>query len=145
MIHENAKWIWINDAPKKNEYARFEGEFAWSGGTAVFSVCAETDYVLRINGEVVSFGQFAGYPTEKYYEEVDITSFCRKGSNRYSLTVRYEGVNSATHIDDGAGVIYSCTVDGALALHSSADTLCGYDKRYVQNTERVITTQLGSI
>ena len=143
MIHENAKWIWINDAPKKNEYARFEGEFAWNGGEAIFSLCAETDYILRINGREVSFGQFAGYPTEKYYEEVDITSFCRKGSNRYSLTVRYEGVNSATHIDDGAGVIYSLSENGQLVLVSDASVLGGYDPGYIQHEVRNITGQLG--
>ena len=143
MIHENAKWIWINDSPKKNEYARFEGEFAWSGGEAIFSVCAETDYILRINGAAISFGQFAGYPTEKYYDDVDITAHCREGNNFYSLTVRYEGVNSATHIDDGAGVIFSLTENDRLVLASDASVLGGYDPSYIQHEARHITVQLG--
>lgn len=143
MIHENAKWIWINDSPKKNEYARFEGEFAWNGGKAIFSVCAETDYVLRVNGEVASFGQFAGYPTEKYYDDVNITAYCREGNNVYSLTVRYEGVNSATHIDDGPGVIYSLMEKDALVLASGARVLGGYDPNYIQHEVRNITGQLG--
>ena len=143
MINEKAKWIWISDNPKRNEYAIFEEQLSYRGGDAIFTLCAETDYVLYVNGTVASFGQFAGYPFIKYYDEINITDLLKAGNNRLTVSVRYEGVNSATHVDDGAGVIYSCTVDGALALHSSADTLCGYDKRYVQNTERAITTQLG--
>ena len=114
MISKNAEWIWINDNPQNNEYAFFEGEFDFDGQKAVFSVCAETDYILYINGERAAFSQFAGYPFEKYFDEIDITDLCKKGQNKFYLTVRYEGVNSQTHIDDGAGVIYSLSVDGSI-------------------------------
>lgn len=143
MIDEKAKWIWINDAPQKNEYAIFEQQLYYRGGSAIFTVCAETDYILYINDFVASFGQFAGYPFQKYYDEINITDYLKDGNNTITLSVRYEGVNSATHIDDGAGVIFSCTIDGALALYSSNNTLCGYDNRYVQNLQRAITGQLG--
>ena len=143
MISKNAEWIWINDNPRKNEYAFFEGEFDFNGQKAVFSVCAETDYILYINGECAAFSQFAGYPFEKYFDEIDITDLCKKGQNKFYLTVRYEGVNSQTHIDDGAGVIYSLSVDGSENLSSSADTLCGYDNHYVQHSKKEITFQLG--
>lgn len=143
MIDQKAKWIWINDDPQKNEYAIFEERLSYSGERAVFTVCAETDYVLSVNGAVVSFGQFAGYPFQKYYDEIDISGFLKTGSNVITLSVRYEGVNSATHIDDGAGVIFSCTLDGKRALFSSKDTLCAYDERYAQHSHRSITVQLG--
>ena len=143
MLHEKAKWIWINDAPKQNEYAVFDGCFTLDGDGAVFALSAETDYVLRINGQVVGFGQFAGYPTEKYYEEFDITPYCRRGENLYSVTVRYEGVNSATHIDDGAGVIFSLQSGSRLLAHSNASTLARYDGGYIQHEVRHITGQLG--
>jgi len=122
---------------ERDPYRHYRGE------CAVFSVCAETDYILYVNGSVASFGQFAGYQFQKYYDEINISSFLKDGNNAITLSVRYEGVNSSTHIDDGAGVIFSCTLDGELALYSSKDTPCGYDGRYVQNVQRVITTQLG--
>lgn len=143
MINERARWIWIHDTYKPNEYAVFEGDFTWNGGKACFALAAETDYVLRINGAVASFGAFAGYPTEKYYDEIDISSLCRVGENRFSLTVRYEGVNSATHIDDGAGVIFSLTEGDALLAYSGTHTSGGLDGRYIQHEVRHITVQLG--
>ncbi len=143
MIDQKAKWIWIHDNPGKNEYAIFEEQLSYSGESAVFTVCAETDYILSVGGAVVSFGQFAGYPFQKYYDEIDISGALKPGNNVITLHVRYEGVNSATHIDDGAGVIFSCTLDGKLALFSSKDTLCAYDEGYVQHDQRSITVQLG--
>ena len=73
MIAQEAKWIWINEDPQKNEYAYFAGEFEWNGEKAIFSIVAETDYILYINERRVAFGQFAGYPTEKYCDEIDIS------------------------------------------------------------------------
>ena len=47
MFDKNARWIWINNDPKQNEYAVFEEKFNFDGGKAVFTVCAEMDYVLQ--------------------------------------------------------------------------------------------------
>lgn len=143
MISPEAKWIWINDCPQKNEYAYFEAEYDWDGETALFSVAAETDYILYVNDKRVAFGQFAGYPTEKYCDELDITAHSRKGNNRIRLTVRYEGINSATHINDGAGVIFSLSLNGKVVLVSGKQIRGGYDNRYLQHVDRLITAQLG--
>ncbi len=143
MISSEAKWIWINDRPQKNEYAYFEGEYDWNGEQALFSIAAETDYILYVNERRVAFGQFAGYPTEKYCDEIKISRYCRQGKNHIRITVRYEGINSATHIDDGAGVIFSLTLDDKTVLLSGEHTRGGYDNRYLQHVERKITSQLG--
>ena len=143
MFDKNAKWIWINNDPKPNEYAVFEEKFNFDGGKATFTVCAEMDYVLQVNGKTVSFGQFAGYPFEKYYDELDITEFCVKGENTFTLTVRYEGVRTHIHIVDGAGVIYTLDVDGKTVTYSHEGTMGGYDNRYIQNTTKLVSSQLG--
>jgi hypothetical protein len=143
MLNENAKWIWLDNTPKSNEYAVFEEKLEYLGGTAIFTLCAETDYLLQVNGKVAGFCQFAGYPFQKYYEEIDITKYLNNGENTVTVTVRYEGYNSATHIDDGSGVIYSLNVDDKCVLFSSKETKCGYDDRYIQYQERTITVQLG--
>lgn len=143
MFSNKARWIWVDSTYDKNEYAYFTDKFTFDGGKALFTVAAETDYILYINGSQVAFDQFAGYPFEKYYDEIDITPFCKMGENTVELTVRYEGVNSSTHIDDGAGVIYSLAIDGETVLFSSSETFGGYDNRYVQHVERSITVQLG--
>ena len=143
VFDSRASWIWINDCPQKNEFARFAGEFCTTGGRTVIRISAETDYILRVNDKIVSFGQFAGYPFEKYYDELDITEYSRNGSNTFSITVRYEGVNSATHIDDGAGVIYTVISGGHTVAYSSPETCGGYDNSYIQHCKRNITVQLG--
>lgn len=143
MLNSNARWIWINSDPKQCEYAFFSEKFKFSGQRATFTVAAETDYILYVNGKLASFGQFAGYPFEKYFDEIDITKFCEQGMNSLELTVRYEGVSCATHIDDGAGVIYSLDIDGKCALYSHAGVLGGYDNRYIQHAPRRVSPQLG--
>ena len=143
MLDKNAKWIWINNNPKQNEYAVFEEKFNFDGKKASFTVCAEMDYVLQINGKSVAFGQFAGYPFEKYYDELDITPFCVKGENTFTLTARYEGVRTHIHIVDGAGVIYTLDIDGNTVAYSHEGVLGGYDNRYIQNTTTLLSGQLG--
>ena len=144
MLNSSAKWIWINDNPLDNEYAVFEEKFQFSGKKTVFSVCAEIDYVLYVNGKLASFGQFAGYPQHKYCDEIDITEFCAHGENVLTLTVRYEGLNSHIHIADGAGVIYSLDSEEGNITYSHKGTLGGYDNRYIQHTTRKITGQSSS-
>ena len=143
MFDKNAKWIWINNYPKQNEYAVFEEKFEFSGKKATFTVCAEMDYVLYVNGNLAGFGQYAGYPDHKYYDELDITNLCVNGENVFTLTARYEGIRTHTHIVSGAGVIYSLDVDGNTVTYSKNGTLGGYDNRYIQNTEQLISSQLG--
>lgn len=143
MFHKNAKWIWINNNPQQNEYAVFEEKFVHNGKKVTFSVCAEIDYVLYVNGCLAGFSQFAGYPEHKYYDELDITEFCKVGENTFTLTVRYEGLNTHIHIDDGAGVIYSLDADGKTIAYSHAGVLGGYDNRYIQHTTHKITGQIG--
>ncbi len=143
MISPEAKWIWVNTDPQKNEYAYFEGEYDWNGERALFSIVAETDYILYVNQKRVAFGQFAGYPFEKYCDEIDLSPYCINGKNKFLITVRYEGVNSLTHIDDGAGVIFSLSLNEKAVLWSGEHTTGGYDNRYLQHVERLITSQLG--
>ncbi len=143
MLNKNAKWIWVNNQPQPDEYAVFEEKFNFDGEKAIFTVCAEIDYVLYVNGKLAGFGQFAGYPNHKYYDELDITNLCNKGDNVFTLTVRYEGLNSHIHIADGAGVIYSLDIDNKNATYSRAGTMGGYDNRYMQHTARIITQQIG--
>ncbi len=143
MFDKNAKWIWINDNPKQNEYAVFEENFNFNGNKATFTICAEMDYVLYVNGCLAGFSQYAGYPFEKYYDELDITRFCINGQNKFTLTARYEGVRTHVHIVDGAGVIYTLQVDDKTVTYTHEGTLGGYDNRYVQNTTTLLSGQLG--
>ena len=65
MILGEAKWIWLKKEPAVNEFAEFFEEFEYEGGSVVLRLCAETDYVVYLNGAYLCNGQFAGYPKEK--------------------------------------------------------------------------------
>ncbi len=143
MLCSNAKWIWINDSPKPDEYAVFEEEFEFSNLQTIFSVCAETDYILYVNGSLAGFSQFPNYPDFKYCDELDITPLCHSGKNYFTLTVRHEGAQSLTHIPNGAGVIFSLDTEMGNITYSSTATMGGYDNRYVQHEAHPITMQIG--
>lgn len=145
MISSKARWIWICEKPEPEEYGCFLQPFFLNNkDKVVVKIAAETDYIIYINGSVASFSQFPGYPFEKYYDEIDITRFCKQGENEFSVTVRYEGAtNSATHIEDGAGVIFSIEANGEIVAFSSKDTKCDFDSRYIQHEIQSITPQLG--
>ena len=55
--------------PKQNEYVVFEEKFNFDGSKATFTVCAEMDYVLYVNGHThaeqteYSFGHIGKVPT----------------------------------------------------------------------------------
>ena len=93
MNNSNAKWIWQNTEPKPEEYVYFLQSFDFEGTKAILRICAETEYVAFVNGTFLGFGQYAGYPFEKYYDEYDITALCKNGKNTITFTVRYEGCN----------------------------------------------------
>ena len=143
MIFENAKWIWYPKAPEKNEYVTFYDTFEYSGGEVILRLAAETDYIAELNGKTLYHGQFADYKTEKYYDEDNITSFCKKGENSLRITVRYEGIDTFCHIEDGAGLIYSLLCDGKELIYSSESTLCRLSPEYIHGVDRLITDQLG--
>ena len=144
MNFGNAKWIWVKDEPTKNQYASFNTDFDFNGEQTVLKLSAETDYIVYLNGKAVFNCQFAGYKSEKYYDEDDITEYCKVGSNTLLITVRYEGyTNSFVHIEDGAGLIFSLEQDGKQIAYSSEDTMGALSQNYVHGVDRLITEQLG--
>ncbi len=143
MKESLAKWIWIGAVPEGDDYAIFRIPFTWNGGELILKIAAETDYVAELNGKTVAFGAFAGFPDTKYYDTIVLTSHAREGDNELLLTVRYEGLNSATHIDDGAGVIFSVRENGREIAYSSAEIMGGQHTGYIQNVKHKITGQLG--
>ena len=143
MAFENAKWVWLKKEPKINEYAEFTDSFNYDGGKVTLRLCAETDYIVYLNGEYLFNGQFAGYKNEKYYDEDDITPYCKVGENKLTFVVRYEGIETFCHIVSGAGLIYSVECDGKEVTYSSKETLGRLCKDYVHNVDRLITEQLG--
>ncbi len=143
MIDSKARWVWI-DSKKSDEYCSFTQDFSCDGNKTVLNICAVTNYVAYVNGERVGFGIFAGYTFEKYFDQIDVTAYCKKGKNQLTVTVWNEGVNTSTHIAERGGLIFSIEQGGQTVAFSSQDlTRGGLHGGYIQNRCRRITFQLG--
>ena len=142
-MFQDAKWIWLQETEQEDEYASFIEKFEHGSGKVILRICSETNYIAYINGKRVGFGQFPNYLNEKYVDELDITGYCQAGTNTLQVTARYEGIDSATHIKDKAGVIFEITENDAVVAYSSKDTLSGYDRSYLQHVCRLVTKQVG--
>lgn len=142
-MFKKAKWIWLKDEEKEDEYASFIDEFSYSSGKVILNICAEINYIAYINEQRVGFGQFPNYLKEKYVDVLDVTQYCQPGKNTLRIVARYEGINTLTHIKDKAGVIFEITENNNVVVYSSKRTLGGYDCAYVQHACRLVTTQMG--
>lgn len=143
-MFNKACWIWKNDVEEKDSYVSFLDSFTFNGsGEVKLKICAETNYVAYINDKKVSFGQYPNYPNEKYYDEIDVKDFCLVGENKLNITVWYEGVDTFTHIDDGAGLIYTVESNENILAYSSEETLSGSDTNYLDGQKQFITIQVG--
>ena len=143
MIDSKARWVWI-DSQKSDEYCSFQQGFEFKGDKIVLNICAVTNYVAYVNGKRVGFGIFAGYKTEKYFDQIDVTPYCRQGENQLTVTVWNEGANTSTHIAECGGLIFSLAQDGeTIAVSGQNYTLGGLHGGYVQNRCKYITNQLG--
>ena len=141
-MNKAAKWIWGKEQ-KKDSYLAFKDSFKFDG-KAELKVSAQTEFVAYVNGKRIAFGQFAGYENVNYVESVDISKFCRKRkSNELIIVVHYEGIDSFTHIDAGAGLIYE--VEGKIGplCYSDENTLYAIDENYLQGQKKLLTIQIG--
>lgn len=142
-FNDSAKWIWADGEVKKNSVVSFITDFDCGEGDITLSLCAETDFIAYVNGKRVGFGQFAGYRDFKYIEQIDITDVCKPKNNTLKITVRYEGFDTFTHIDDGAGVIFTVEQNGKLLAYSNESVLSGVDNDYTQEEKKILSVQIG--
>ena len=110
-LHE-ASWIWCNSNPQKDEYGEFANNFNYETGSAILQISADSNYAAYINGNLVAWGQYADFPHDKIYDEVDVTSHCRKGNNYLAVIVWYYGLEDAsTYYPGNAGLLYVISND----------------------------------
>ena len=84
-MFEKAKWIRAKTRPMENEYQDFVCFLeAPLGGEATLRISSETDYVARLNGKVVAFGQFPDLRSRKIFDEIAVGAFIEAGKNKQS-------------------------------------------------------------
>lgn len=139
-----AKWIWCNAMPQADEYGEFVDGFLYKKGKVVLRISADSNYAAYINGELAAFGQYADYPYDKVYDEVDVSNFCRKGENRIAILVWYYGIDTSfTYYPGNAGLLYELHCDNCLLCESNHKTLARMSRAYRNHRKKEITWQMG--
>lgn len=108
------KWITAGEqeANKPNSWIAFRKDITLNKvpSAAITQIAADTKYWLWINGEMVVFegGLKRGpNPNDTYYDEIDLSSYLKKGKNQIALLLWYFGKEGYSHKDSGkAGVIF---------------------------------------
>ncbi|MBQ8372518.1 MAG: hypothetical protein IJX38_06260 [Clostridia bacterium] len=147
----DAKWIWARkdvdvwgtDLPEADEYAEFMETVDYFAEQAKLSISADSNYAVYINGALAAFGQYADYPHDKVYDDIDVSSYMRKGKNVIGIRVWYYGCATSTYCPGPAGVIYALQADGVTVLRSGEKTLGRISPAYVQHKAQIITWQMG--
>lgn len=137
-------WIWAkNDNVEKDSYAEFKGNFSVKGKESVrIFIACDSVYNVEINGKLVAFGACADYPHHKYFDEVDITSFC-SAENELKITVWYIGDDSSTYTIGERGLGFSIEQGGQVLIESGENVLSRKNIAYKNDYRKMVTIQMG--
>lgn len=132
-IDLSAKWIWLDDNKKQNDFVLFRKDFEIEDipekATAYIGV--DTRYWMKINGRkaVTEGGLYReSMPGSGYVDEVDIAGFLKKGKNRIEILAWYYGRGGRNNVDSGsAGLIFECR---ELGLLSDSTFVCQRNPAY---------------
>lgn len=137
------KWIWVDDSAYKNSYGEFLQSIQYAGGTCSVKLACDSKYNLYVNGNLVSFGPYPGYPELAFYDEIDITPFLKKGENILAFLVWYTGESTFIYRAGQAGLFYEVTVHGETVACSSELTRSRYSASYDSSYTDAVTPQIG--
>lgn len=139
-----AEWIWINNCPQSDEYGEFVSSFDCEEGRAVLYISADSNYEAYVNGNPVSAGQYADYPHDKVYDEIDLTAYTVPRGNRLCIRVWYYGITeSSTYCKGRAALIFRVASGSRTLCVSGSKTLGRMSKTYLSHENKHITHQLG--
>ena len=134
--------IWENCGEQKDEYVDFFPciEFEDNAEYILRIVC-DTDRAVYLDGHLISFGQYADYPSTPVYEDI---RFMAKADSKLKITAWHSGIDSQTHVATNAYVAFCILKDNNVVYASSENTLCRMTPEYVQHLCKIITSQMGA-
>ncbi len=141
---EKSKWIWCNTSPEADEYGEFYSSFEYDGGKLCLAISADSNYAAYINGRLAAFGQYADFPYDKIYDEVDVTEFASAGKNHLAIVVWYYGIDDTqVYYKGNAALNFELVCDDATVCISSENTLSRMSRAYKNHLNKSITPQIG--
>ena len=144
-IFKKADWIWCESEGHADEYGEFYSAFNYDGEDVVkLKISADSNYAVYINGILAVFGQYADFPYDKIYDEVDITKFCKSGLNHVAIIVWYFGiVTTSVYYKGEASLIFEISDGKNILCFSGEQTLSRLSRTYAQHECKIITSQMG--
>ncbi len=134
--------IWLNDDGNKDEYADFFPDVTFKDGeNYTLRIVCDTDRAVYLNGELISFGQYADYPDTPVYEDIPLPA---KSGSVLKITVWHSGIDSQTHVATKAYVAFCIYENGNPIYSSSEETPCRPTPEYVPHICKIITGQMGA-
>ena len=133
--------VWSSSI-NENQYVDFFREFTVGEASgATLYICAETEYVVYINGRFAACNQFDDFPDERTYDTVDMTGFLQKGRNSIAVLSYHQGRNSFQYIESQPFLIYTLRTDKELI--TSGDEWCREDLCYKSGEMELVSVQHG--
>ncbi len=112
-----------------NKHILFRSEFNLddTSDTKIY-ISADDYYKLYINGEFAAMGPCPGYNFEYYYNELDISSFVKKGKNTIAVHTFYQGLINRVWVsgDERHGLIFDIVNNDRVVLFSDENVKCSY-------------------
>ncbi len=142
-VFENSRFIWFEEKCSIDSYGEFLPMLEYYGGECIFRISCDGDYTLFINDCYVSSNQYGDFEHYKSYDEIDISSYLKKGVNQLRVLVWHFGDNSQRYKKYKAGVIFEALVDKEVALASNSHTPSRKSEAYTSGKARRISYQLG--
>lgn len=120
MIYAQSQWITVDDgnANQPNTWIAFRKDIVLEkkASAAICQIAADSKYWLWINGELVVFegGLKRGpNPNDSYYDELDLATYLKKGTNQIAVLLWYFGKEGFSHKDSGqSGLLFQLDVNG---------------------------------
>lgn len=153
-VHFGAsRWIWLDSSDGSaysggvNTYVRFFDKLhaAEKSGRYTLRISVDTNYALYINGRLAATGQYADYPFDKVYDELDVTEYIVSGENSIVIDCYHQGDDSSTVRGETAGLIYELTDErDCVVIGSREDVLAVPNDRYAMGASvEHVSGQLG--
>ena len=122
-------WIWLKEE-EQYSFAEFKDTFVAEDGRAVLKFSADFRCAIYLNGEFVTFGQYADYAEEKIVDEVDVSAYVRKGENELFVVAYHMGEDHFVCRTKPACVCFKLSQNGKVLVASSGKTLCRKSTAY---------------
>jgi len=140
------KWIWHNRTESKNginQFIDFRKTFTLNQlpENITARIAADSHFELWINGTLIDWNQYPGWPQDRFYNTHNLSGLLKKGINCIAVRAQYRGEDFIIYAKGKAGMIFELEADGAVILSSGNDWTCRRSRVYKSGTISKMTWQ----